>query len=108
MPGFKETVQRMADSLIEVAEQHDEGVQCLVGLTTRNFNCFLDDTFNDGGEVRCERFCDLAWPYALQFGNIDSEGFDDARAKCHDAAIEEVIKRLKRMGLIGENYNPKN
>ena len=83
----RETVNTMVASLRAVAKER--GVS-LNGLTIDNFNYFLDDAFNDGGEVRCELFGDLAWNYALQFGPLESGPFDSARWECTEAAIKRI------------------
>lgn len=87
MFDFAETVEAMADSLIETAR--DRGVD-LSDLTYQNFNTLLDDRFDDGGEARCEQFTDLGWDYAFQFGQMDSDGFDNAHHKCIEAAIQHI------------------
>lgn len=87
------TALKMATSLIEQAEAAEVDLR---GLTIDNFNTFLDDLFNDGGEVRCERFGDLADPYALEFGPLESAAFDNARWPCFERAIEIVNERLNR------------
>jgi hypothetical protein len=89
---FKDTVQEMADSLIEYAEHNEVSLE---GLTIDNFNTLLDDRFDDGGYARCEKFTDLAWPYSFQFGEIESNAQSNAQWKCIKAAIKEVNKRLE-------------
>lgn len=86
------TARKMATSLIAQAEQAEVD---LTGLTIDNYNEFLDDLFNDGGEVRCEYFGDLAIPYALEFGKLESPEFDKARWPCFERAIEIVNGRIE-------------
>lgn len=88
---FNQTIEDMADSLMAHAEFEEKD---LSGLTTDNFNTFLDDLFEDGGETRCERFADLAWEYSLRFGTLESLGQSNAQWKCIEAAILEIQKRL--------------
>ena len=87
MASKKKTIQRMACALM------DEAGRCgasLSGLTLENFNTFLDDAFGDGGEARCIHFVDLADPYAVKFGPIESRGWDGARWECIRLAIKIV------------------
>ena len=51
----------------------------------------LDDVLLDGGIFRCEGFIDIAIPYALNFGRIESEKFEEAQWEC----IEEAYRELK-------------
>lgn len=84
---LNDTVDRMVASLKEVAEQNNVSLE---GIRISNFNTFLDDAFNDGGEVRCERFADLAWDYAFQFGELESIQFMNAQWKCILKAINKL------------------
>lgn len=87
----KETVERMVKSLLYQAEHHEKSLE---GLTARNMNEFLDDLFNDGGEIRCEKFTDLAMEYSLQFGELESIPFYDKQWSCIESAIEIINKRI--------------
>lgn len=89
-----ETVNRMVNSLLGQAGHH-YGITSLKGLTIKNFNYFLDDLFNDGGEVRCINFTDLAIEYALQFGEIESTPFNNAQWSCIESAIKKIQKRVE-------------
>lgn len=90
--GAELTARKMADSLIGKAKER--GVD-LRGLTANNFNWFLDDLFEDGGEVRCEYFTDLAMPYAIKNGGpIESTEFDEIRWPIIERAIEIVGERV--------------
>jgi hypothetical protein len=82
------TAMKMARSLAFQAKMHDVSLN---GLTIDNFNSFLDDLFNDGGEIRCEKFIDLADSYALKFGKLESKEFDNAKWPC----IEDAIKFIQ-------------
>lgn len=86
----KETIKLMAESLVEQAIQNNVD---LSGMTEDNFNGYLDDAFDDGGQVRCERFCDLGWEYAAKFGELGSDGFDAAMWR----VIPDVIKMAVRL-----------
>jgi hypothetical protein len=60
----------------------------------------LDELFQDGGEARCEHFTDLAWGYALQFGEIDDykndNGFESHRNICIDKAMKKLQKKYNK------------
>jgi hypothetical protein len=86
------TARRMANSLIREATSHNVSLK---GLTYDNFHTFLDKAFKDGGEVRCEKFTDLAWPYAITNTTFASTAFED---KCHDcikSAIEIINQEYR-------------
>lgn len=51
----------------------------------------LDDVLLDGGEFRCESFMDIAIPYALNFGEIESNTFYNTVWEC----VEEVFRIFK-------------
>lgn len=106
------TADHMADSLIEAAQHEDVDFAELAKITVQNFNTLLDTLFNDGGNTRCEKFCDLAWPYSLQFGPLESADFNryqwmaitkaisyvQVRAKSHTKFLEkksEVLEKFK-------------
>ena len=74
--GSRAHARYAAQSLTAYASR--QGVD-LTGVTMDNFNTFLDDAFEDGGFARCEKFLDKIDPYALQFGPLESERFDDAK-----------------------------
>lgn len=86
----KEVVKSMVESLTYQAEYHNKSLE---GLTIENFNIFLDDLFNDGGEIRCEKFGDLAMEYALQFGELESTPFTNKQWDCIEAAIKIINRR---------------
>lgn len=89
---FEETIEKMADSLIEESEKSDVS---LAPLRAKNFDVnSLDDIFHDGGEVRCERFGDLSFEYALQFGEFDSTEFNNKHWNCMVAAIKRIRTKL--------------
>ena len=87
-------VLKMVESLLEAARREDVDMNALAKINTTNFNVLLDDLFNDGGETRCERFCDLGWEYSLQFGHLESAGCEAAQWSCVEAAINEIWRRL--------------
>lgn len=91
MAEFTDTAYKAANSLMRQAELH--GVN-LKGLTIKNFNTFLDDAFNDGGEIRCLKFTDLIDPYACQFGPIESEAWEEARWPCIERAIQIIQEKI--------------
>lgn len=87
-----DTAEKMADSLINWADEDQK--QALKALTVDNFNDLLDEIFQDGGETRCERFCDLGWEYSCQFGKLESPAQEAAHWKVIQLAIEIVVKDL--------------
>jgi hypothetical protein len=86
----EEAVKRMVDSLLYQAEYHNKSLE---GLTIENMNYFLDDLFEDGGEIRCEKFTDLAMEYALQFGELESSPFNNKQWDCIKSAIKIISRR---------------
>jgi hypothetical protein len=82
-------VNHMVESLTQAAK--DQGVS-LEGLTYENFNLFLDRAFKDGGETRCDRFADLAWPYAIMGTTFASNHFEEKQHEC----IKEAITRINQ------------
>jgi len=94
----------MVENLQRVAEER--GVN-LSGLTYENFNFFLDDVFDDGGEIRCVRFTDIPDEYCLQFGPFESESFDHIKwiiiKRCRISRIRKLV--LLNMGLSGFDSN---
>lgn len=86
---LQETAFEMIDSLKYEAKQHDVDENDIRKLfKDQNVND-LDLLFNDGGEVRCEHFGDLAWDYASQFGKFESTNFENARWKAMKLAMDE-------------------
>lgn len=56
-----------------------------------SFVSSMDNVFLDGGEFRCEGFMDIAIPYALNFGELESDTFYDALWEC----VDETFKKIK-------------
>ena len=90
-----EAASRMAHSLLRQAQIHSVD---LSGLTIKNFNNYLDDAFNDGGETRCEKFADLAGSYSNHFGPIDSDERERATWECIELAIDKI--HAIRIGMV--------
>ena len=85
---------KLANEMVRSLEQEaEEQNVSLVGLNRKNFNTFLDDAFNDGGEVRCIKFTDIPIDYALRFGEIESPRFDDARWEVYYLAFDILEKK---------------
>ena len=83
-------------------------------LDCRNTSYFLeslDDAFLDGGIFRCEYFTDIAIPYALNYGEIESYKFNEAIHRCVEEVMDYVRLESKksilcRMSLyIGDEIN---
>jgi rubredoxin len=89
------TVASMVASLKAVLESYEKSLADLKGITVQNFQTMFDDLFKDGGEARCEQFTDLAWPYSLQFGELESKGFETAQWECIKEAVEQVIEEVE-------------
>jgi hypothetical protein len=85
-----DTIQEMVESLEYQAEKSNVSLK---GLTIDNFNSFLDDLFNDGGFIRCEKFGDLAMEYALQFGEFESDRFTNKQWDCIEKAIDIITSK---------------
>lgn len=84
---LNETVKKMNQSLRNEADNHGipyEEIQDALLVSVDK----LDDVFHDNGYIRCERYDDLAIPYALQFGEFDSDKFHEARFKALSKARE--------------------
>lgn len=83
------TAHEMIESLKYEAKQHGVSDDDIRKLFANHDINSLDDLFNDGGEVRCEQFGDLAFEYALQFGEFDSIEFHNARWDAMKLAMDE-------------------
>ena len=88
----KETVNKMVNSLFYQAEKHDVSLK---GINTDNWQWFLDDLFNDGGEIRCENFIDLSIGYSLQFGEFESIPMMNKHWECCIVAIKIIEKKVQ-------------
>ena len=53
----------------------------------------IDDLLLDGGEFRCERFADLTHEFAFNFGEMESEEFEDIKWKCIELAYNVLKKK---------------
>ena len=93
---FEEVTDKMADSLIEEALLEEKSLE---DLSIDNFNSFLDDLFEDGGEVRCEKFGDLAWEYSLKFGALESTGLPliSRRTALVTNSFLNLLERMSRI-----------
>lgn len=88
---FTDTYTAMAESLMNEAKEKNVD---LSGLTIDNFSSYLDEQFNDGGEVRCEKFTDLAWEYSINHAEFASDKFDSINWECTKSAIRTIQHRL--------------
>lgn len=72
-----------------------------ISLSELNFNSVsdmlssMDNIMLDGGEFRCERFCDLTHEVALNFGGLESEGFEDVKWECIKLAYKVLKKKYE-------------
>lgn len=71
-------------------------------LSSLNFNSesemlnSMDELLLDGGEFRCERFTNLTHEFAFNFGDIESEEFEDAKWKCIELAYSVLKKKYEK------------
>lgn len=75
---------KLEDEEIELSELDFSNVESFLNS--------LDDVFLDEGQFRCEGFMDIAIPYALNFGEMESNTFYNALWEC----AEEVFEEFKR------------
>lgn len=75
---------KLEDEKIDTKELDFSNVQSFIDS--------LDEVLLDDGEFTSECFMDIAIPYALNYGELDSPDFTDAIWEC----IEEVFNKLKR------------
>lgn len=90
--SLKETVIEMVESLEQAADDFDVSLK---GINRNNFNEELDGRFEDGGEVRCERFTDVAIDYGCQYGELESDPFREAQFEAIDGAFDIIEKKYK-------------
>ena len=90
------TVKEIATRMVDILEDHAKRCEVdLHGVTKDNFNCELDERFQDGGVARCEYFSDISWDYCAQFGEFR----DDMMGPWHDAhgrALRAALKLLEK------------
>ena len=65
----------------------------------------IDDILLDGGEFICERFTDLAHEFAFDFGDMESEEFEDAKWKCIELAYSVLKKKYEKEYLVNSLSN---
>lgn len=87
---LEETVEEMVDSLEQVSEEY---VVTLEGINRNNYEEEIDNRFDISGEVRCERFTDIAIDYSFQYGGLETESFRDAQAEAIKKACDIIEKR---------------
>lgn len=83
-----QVAKEMNESLKEQARQHDVDIEDIRELFEDHKVNNLDELFNDGGDVRCEHFTDLAMEYAFQFGELESDPFMKAQWKAIELAMD--------------------
>lgn len=86
----KDVINDMVKSLMFHAKYYDKSLD---GITEENYSDFLDDLFDDGGEIRCEYFTDLAIEYSLQFGELESMIAMGMRNECVKRAVKQINKK---------------
>lgn len=85
----EQVVEDMVESLKEKAEIEGVSIEDIRELFEEKRINELDELFRDGGEARCDHFTDIGMEYALEFGEIESEGFDNAFYEVVEKAMEE-------------------
>ena len=85
---FDRVVDLMVRSLHEAVEREGVSEDEVREVLASRALSGLDDIFNDGGFVRCEEFTDLGIEFALAYGELESEGFDEAHWELIDEAID--------------------
>ncbi|MGX5608855.1 hypothetical protein ACWKTZ_21015 [Bacillus cereus] len=96
MSALENTINRMVLSLERQAQIHNVSLK---GITLTNFNNFLNELFNDGGEIRCVKFVDLSWNYASQFGKLGNDKFEDAVWRAIEGAVMKLEKKYSFLTL---------
>ncbi len=86
---LNDVAEKMCKSLIEHALV--KGVD-LDGIDWNTLN-HLDGRFGDGGEARCERFTDLGWEFASEYGTFE-EGPDDEWEWAQEEVITKALELL--------------
>ena len=92
-----EAVRKMIRGIEEYAERKNISLKNNIPDDVNKF----DDLFQDGGEGRCERFCDFAYEYALQFGTFDDYekgdgGFEGKLWSCINSAMAKLQKKYNK------------
>lgn len=92
---FIKVVKNMVNSVESEFEKRN------ILLSDLNFNSAsdmlnsMDELLLDGGEFRCERFADLTHNFAFNFGEMESEGFEDVKWRCIELAYNVLKKKHK-------------
>jgi len=91
------TVRKMIMGIEEYAERKGISLENSIPDDVNKF----DDLFNDGGEGRCEGFCDFGYEYALQFGTFDDyekgdNGFEGKLWSCINSAMGKLQKKYNK------------
>lgn len=92
----KETSERMVKSLIEVSKTEGYDLNLLDCSSSSSLLSSIDDNWDSSGQVRCENFCDEAWEYSAQFGNLGDNDFENAQHRCIDCAIKLLKKEIEK------------
>ena len=92
------TVRKMIKGNEEDAERKGDSLENSIPDDVNKF----DDLFNDGGEGRCEEFCDFGYEYALQFGTFDDyekgdNGFEGKLWSCINSAMAKLQKKYNKV-----------
>ena len=90
---FIETVKSMVNSLESEFKKRNILLSDLDFDSASDMLNSIDDLLLDGGEFRCERFADLTHNFAFNFGEMESEEFEDVKWKCIELAYNVLKKK---------------
>lgn len=82
-------IEKMIISIEKIAQEKNVSLK---GINLENWENFLDENLDTTGQIRCENFADIAWNYAIQFGEFGGDEFDKKRYSC----IEKAVKKLEK------------
>lgn len=91
-----EVVKNMINSLESECDKKDLLLSELNFDSASSMLSSMDDILLDGGEFRCERFTDLTHEFAFNFGEMESEEFEEAKWKCIELAYDVLKKKYEK------------
>lgn len=91
---FDMVVNKMVRSIKEKIKEKNLTLKDFDFSSSNAFLESIDNNLDQSGEIRCENFCDIAWQYAENFGELESPKFEESKWLCIDAAIELLKKEL--------------
>ena len=88
----EKTILVMINNLESKLEDENISIDEFDMSDSQAFVSSMDDIFLDGGYFRCENFMDIAIPYALNFGELESIAFNRASWECIDIVFDKFKK----------------